>query len=239
MNQELEGHTMKRFDQELGQIHMMVLEMGGLIINQLQNAMQALENKDIHLAQIVARKDREVGSLEINTDQKIFSLLARRNPVARDLRAVMAFSKILTDLEQIGDNAVKVAKITQQIYGNGHQAPSDSMMRDIDYMGTLAVGMLQESMEAFDRMDAMRAEVLAAGGSEMDLEFQDSIRRLSTYVMEDARNIGHTVRIVLIMKALERVGDHARNVAEYVIYMVKGEDIRHRYPDKEEDAEQS
>ncbi len=237
MNQELEGHTIKRFDQELGQIHMLVLEMGGLIVNQLQNAMQALEDKDMQLAHEVANKDRQVDALELQTDEKIISLLARRNPVARDLRTVMAISKILTDLERVGDNAVKVAKITQQLYDSGSPSPADSMMRDIDFMGTLAIGMLQESLEIFDRMDGMRAEVLAAGGSEMDLEFQDSIRRLSTYIMEDARNIGHTVRIVLLMKALERVGDHARNIAEYVIYMVKGEDIRHQYKEKEEDAE--
>ncbi len=238
MNEELEGHTVKKFDQELGQIHMLILEMGGLIIHQLQNAMQALEDKNVQLAHSVAEKDREVDDLEIKTDGKIISLLARRNPVARDLRAVMAFSKILTDLERGGDNAVKVAKITLQIYDNGHQLPADSMMRDIDYMGSLAIRMLQESLETFDRMDAMRAEVLAAGESELDLEFQDSIRRLSTYIMEDARNVGHTVRIVLLMKALERIGDHARNIAEYVIYMLKGKDIRHQHQTKEEDAEQ-
>lgn len=228
MNRQVEGHTVQRFDAELSALYLRVLEMGGLAMSQLEDALEALRNKDLPKARAVIARDSEIDSLEVTADDEIVDVIARRGPVARDLRTVMGFSKAVTDLERVGDEAARIAGVALHIYDSGSSDPSVHLLRDVYTMGKLALGMLRAALEVFDRMDAEGAERVAEGQTEMDAEFRSSVRRLATFVMEDSRNVGHAVSVVVIIKALERVGDHARNIAEYVIYLVKGTDVRHR-----------
>lgn len=223
----LEGHTHKRFDGELVNLHLKVLEMGGLALDQLRLARLALKEKDLRFAHQVIERDVEVDELEVTIDEEIANILARRNPMAKDLRAVLAFSKIIGELERIGDEAVKAATLALQMYDNDGSDPSTSMLRDISSMGRLVYAMLKDCLQILDHLDAERALEIVAGHSEVDAEFQASVRRLATFIMEDARCVGHSIKVVLCMKALERIGDHSRNLAEYVVFLVNGKDVRH------------
>ncbi len=227
MTLELEGHTHKRFDGELVNLHLKVLEMGGLAADQLRLALSVIKDKNLHLAHKVITRDIEVDELEVKVDEEIVSVLARRNPMARDLRAVISFSKIISDLERIGDEAVKISSLALQMYDNDGADPAASMLRDIVTMGRLVSAMLEDSLKVFDRLDAQHALDIVSGHTELEAEFQSSVRRLATFLMEDARNVGYIIKVVLITKALERIGDHSKNIAEYVIYLINGKDVRH------------
>jgi len=229
MTQTLEGHTVRRYDGELNAIHMRVLEMGGLVQEQVRQALQALLNKDVKAAEAVLDREHSVDKLELKADDDVMTVIARRGPVARDLRVVIAFLKAITDLERIGDEAARIGYLTTEIYGNGRADPATSLLRDIQTMGNFAKGMLKDALEAFDNLDSALAEKIVTDQRDLDAEFQSSLRRLTTFVLEDARNVGHTIQVVLVIKALERIGEHARNLAEYVIYLVRGDDVRHRY----------
>ncbi|MGZ8217177.1 phosphate signaling complex protein PhoU [Methylomagnum sp.] len=225
-----EGHTVKRFDGEMNRLHLRVLEMGGLALAQLKDALHALKHKDLDLAQKIAPRESQIDLLEVETDADIVGLIARRCPLGGDLRMVMAISKTVTDLERIGDEAIRIANIVHQIYGNDGGTPSEHLLRDVNIMGELAVDALEKSLHAFDELDEFAAEALLETHDKLEEEFEAGLRRLITYVMEDSRNIGFAVSLVLAIKALERIGAHAHNVAEYVIYQVRGKDIRHQHP---------
>lgn len=225
---QIEGHTVHRYDGELSKLHVLLVEMGGLVHNQVLRSLESLKNEDLDLAAEIIDRDNEVDDLELQVDSEIESILARRTPVARDLRTVLACSKSVTDLERIGDEAIKIARITIKFFDGEAVTPSDNMIRDVFRMGRLAAESLRKAMNVLDTFDVDAAESLIHDDHELDSEFQDSIRRMATYMMEDARNIGHSIRIVLAIKALERIGDHAGNIAENVIYLVKGKDVRHQ-----------
>jgi phosphate transport system protein len=230
MNIKAEGHTIKRFDGELSQLHYRVLEMGGLALTQVKDALRSLKAKDTVLARKISQREHEVDLLEIETDAEIVELIARRSPVGSDLRMVMAVSKSVTDLERIGDEAVRIANTILQIYGAEGLDPNDQLLRDVHVMGAMAVDALEKALELFDRLDEKAARELILGRQEFEEEFEAGLRRLMTYVMEDSRNIGFAVNMVLALKALERIGAHAQNLAEFVIFQVKGKDIRHQNP---------
>jgi phosphate transport system protein len=227
MSQPLEGHTVHRYDGELNTLHLSMLEMAGLVLEQTRLAVQALRNKNLYLAYEVIEREQEVDARELEVDQEILSLIARRAPVASDLRVLMSFSKAVTDLERIGDEAARIAYLTVSMFDNERSDPSASLLRDIGSMGALAINTLEQSIETFDNLDADRAESLANADDELDEEFQSGLRRLTTFVLEDARNVGHAINITIILKALERIGDHATNLAEYVVFLLRGKDIRH------------
>jgi phosphate transport system protein len=235
MVQPMEGHTVHRYDGELNNLHLMVLEMGGLALEQTRMALQILKEKDLTLAHTVMEHEHEIDEFEVNVDNEIVSVIARRCPVAKDLRVIMAMSKSVTDLERIGDEAARIANIAVNVYDNDRSDPSMHLLRDINTMGKLSLTMLKEALGLFDSLDSTRAEQLLRDHNELDAEFQSSLRRLSTFLLEDARNVGHTVSIVLIIKALERIGDHAKNLAEYVIFLIKGEDVRHQSKEQNND----
>lgn len=227
MSTQIEGHTIHRYDGELRVLHDMVLNMGAMAQRQTLSALQAMEDQDTDLARKIIERDQQVNEQELRIDEEIVAIIARRSPMARDLRAIMSMSKAVTDLERIGDEAARVAERVVRIFDNDGPGPSASLTRDITTMGKLVAAMLQDALEAFRLMDVERAEGMAAGHTELDAEFQSSLRRLATFVMEDSRTVGHTINVTLITKSLERIGDHAHNIAEYIIYLVKGKDVRH------------
>ncbi|MEZ5729296.1 MAG: phosphate signaling complex protein PhoU [Burkholderiaceae bacterium] len=189
--------------------------------------MTALAQARLSLAHEVIRREATVDRLELRLDDDVWWEVGRRNPVARDLRAVMAFSKAVADLERIGDEAARIAHVAVDIYGSDRARPDPALLRDVATMGHLAVGMLREAVRLFDSLDAPEARKVLERNTDLDAEFRSSLRRLSTFVLEDARNIGHAVNAVVVLKSLERIGEHARGLAQYVIYLVRGEDVRH------------
>ena len=223
----LEGHTVTRFDGELNHLHLLLLEMGGLAVDQCNQALSALRDEDLELAQYVIQRETDVDALELKLDSDIWWEVGRRAPVARDLRLVMAFSKSATDLERVGDEATRVAHTALSIYNNEALRPSQNLMRDVYVMGRMANALLRDAIGLLDSLDAKAARSLIERHSDLDAEFQSSLRRVSTFILEDARNVGHAISTVLLIRALERIGGHACNLAEYVIYLVRGDDVRH------------
>jgi len=224
-------HTVKSYDEQLSHLRSVVMEMGGLVEEQIQNAIKAFRGDDPELAREVIARDHTVNGLEVKADEEITNLLALRQPMAVDLRLITSLAKVVTDLERIGDEARKIARITTYINERDAPPPKKKLTRDVKSMGKLAVRMLHESLDALARMDVELAVDVARGDEELDAEFTAALRHLYTYVMEDARMVGHTIDITLIVKALERIGDHSKNISEYVIYLVKGTDVRHTDPE--------
>jgi len=227
MSDILEGHTVRRYDGELNTLHLLVLEMGGLVLDQCKLALESLRTGDLEAARLVLAREAQVDALELKLDDNVWWVVGRRGPIARDLRVVMAFSKAITDLERIGDEAARMANTTLSVYDDEVRRPSRKLLRDVHTMGRIAIGMLQDAIALYDSFDLTSAEALLRRHAELDVEFQSSLRRLSTFILEDARNVGHAINAVLLVKAVERIGDHARNLAEYIIYLVRGEDVRH------------
>jgi len=225
----LEGHIVRRYDGELTNLNLMVLEMGGLAIAQCREALAALQAGNVDLARQVLAREDQVDALELELDENIWWLVGQRAPVGRDLRVVVAVSKAVTDLERVGDEAARIARSVKAIYGDARERrrPGDKLLRDVQSMGRIALKVLEEALALYDNFDADKARALIERDRELDEEFAASLRRVSTFLLEDARNVGHVVEVVMMAKALERIGDHARNLAEYVVYLIGGTDIRH------------
>jgi phosphate transport system protein len=224
----LEGHSVRRYDGELTNLNLMVLEMGGLAVQLCRDVLDALRANDARLAAGVLEREDRVDALELELDDNIWWLVGQRAPVGRDLRVVVAVSKAVTDLERIGDEAARIARSTQSILLDPDgRTPSAKLLRDVHVMGRLALNHVEAAVALYDSFDVDNARLLIERDRELDDEFQASLRRVSTFLLEDARNVGHVVEVVLMTKALERIGDHARNLAEYVVYLVGGTDIRH------------
>lgn len=224
-----DAHIVKSYDEELTHLQNLTLKMGGLVVSQLKNSLEAFRHLDTALAELVIARDNEVDQMEVLADSEIAHVLARRCPVSTDLRFVITVSKSVSDLECIGDEAVRIAGLVSQLAGQ--QTDKNSrMLRDVRHMGEMAMACLQGAMDVFDHWDKQQAQQVFNTYREMDEEFQADLRRLLTYVMEDFRNIGYTVAVVLVIKALERIGHHAQNLVEYVIFQNEGEDVRNRQP---------
>ena len=222
----IEGHTIKRYDGELNHLHGFLLEMGGRVLAQLQEALAAFNERDVLKAQNVVASDHVIDRMEVQADDEIVKLLARRAPVGGDLRLVMAVSKGISDLERIGDEAVRIAGLVIHLFGQEGSDPGRQLLRDVHRMAGLAVGALQDSLKVCEEWNEAKARQLLDAYRELDEEFQSELRRLMTYVMEDARNVGYAITVVLVIKSLERIGHHAQNLAEYVVFQVRGADPR-------------
>ena len=220
-------HIVKRYDQQLAQLRSLVLEMGGLVEDQINRVITALDEEDVAAAREIIARDHLVNGLEVKVDEECTSLIALRQPLASDQRTIIAMSKAVTDLERIGDEAARVARMVVHIYDSSSSPPSNRLFRDVMTMARLASGMLRGSLDALARMDAEKAVEVTEGDRELDAEFQAGLRHLATYMMEDARTIGHAIDVIFMIRSLERIGDHSKNIAEYVIYLVKGRDVRH------------
>ena len=226
-----EEHTVKRFDQDLAALNSLVLKMGGLVEEQISRAVSAITEEDLELARDVIARDHVVNFMDVQADERIVNLLALRQPMGKDLRTITSLGKTVTDLERIGDEAERIARMSIQIYESGGGPPNHALLRDLFPMSKLAAAMLHSALDSLARLDVEQAIETARGDTELDQEFQAALRRLATYIMEDARNVGHAINVIFAVKSLERIGDHSKNIAEYVIYLVKGKDVRHVSPE--------
>jgi len=218
-------HTSKQYEAELDAICTRVLQMGGLVEAQIRAAIDGFSSGDSQLLARVVEDDHRVNSYEVSIDEACAHLIARRQPAASDLRLIMAISKTVTDLERIGDEAEKVARMSKLIHERGMQPAH--RFPGIRHAATAAIGMLRLALDAFARRDAATAAEVLTQDDAIDAEFRSTLRQLITFVMEDPRIISTALEIVWVAKAIERIGDHAKNMAEQVIYIVKGTDVRH------------
>jgi len=218
-------HTSKQFDAELEAVRARVLQMGGLVEDQIVRALDALTRGDTALALRVVEDDHRVNALEVAIDEDCSSIIARRQPAAGDLRMLLMVVKTITDLERIGDEAAKIGRMTQLIYESDRRYIPRSV--EVKHVADLALGMLRNALDAFARLDLAVAAKVVRQDERVDDEFRLIIRQLITFMMEDPRTISHAIEILFIAKAIERIGDHAKNMSEYVVYMVKGKDVRH------------
>jgi phosphate transport system protein len=218
-------HTLKQFDSELEEIRSKVLQMGGLVEEQITRALEALISGNVTLARQVMENDHRVNALEVGIDEDCSTVIARRQPAAKDLRMVMTVVKTITDLERIGDEAAKIARMTRAIYESDR--PTVPRTSEIQHVADIALSMLRTSLDAFARLDLTVAATVVRQDEQVDKAFASILRQLITFMMEDPRTISHAIEILFIAKAIERIGDHAKNMSEYVVYLVKGKDVRH------------
>jgi len=218
-------HTSKQYDAELEAVRAKVLEVGGLVEQQIVNALESLLNADLKLAKDVMMSDTRVNALEVQIDEDCSHIIARRQPAAGDLRMIMMMVKTITDLERIGDEATKIARTAQRIY------EEDRMFKprfnEIKTMVSIVRDMLRTSLDSFARLDDSQTVEVARQDEQVDEQFRAAMRQLITFMLEDPRTISMSLEVLFVAKAVERIGDHAKNISEYVVYMVKGKDIRH------------
>ena len=220
-------HLSTQFDAELSGVSTRVLEMGGLVESQVSRGIAALTSFDGEAAAQVLRDEQRINRMEVEIDRDLSAIIARRQPTARDLRLLIAISKIIANLERVGDEAARIARVVQRLIDGGLPGRLRLPVGDLQYEADLAVAQLRKSLDSFARLDTVRALEVLKRDDEIDQEFEGLMRKLITYMMEDARTISSSIDLVFVAKAVERVGDHAKNLAEAVIYIVKGTDVRH------------
>jgi len=221
---ELSHHYSQQFNQELEAIRTSVLAMGGLVESQLEEAIGALLAGDVELGEQVVANDYQVNAFDVQIDERCTAILARRQPTASDLRLVLAVIKTTADLERIGDEAKRVARMAIRLGTADH---SRGIFLEIEHLGTLVRGLLNKALDAYARMDIVAALEVAKEDQRIDREYENVMRQSITYMMEDPRSIPFMLDIIWSARALERIGDRCRNISEYVIYFVKGKDVRH------------
>ncbi|MBM4192674.1 MAG: phosphate signaling complex protein PhoU [Gammaproteobacteria bacterium] len=221
---ELSQHISRRFNEDLERVRAQVLSMGGLIEQQLAKAVSALVEGDSTLGEAVARDDFEVNRMEVSIDEECSRILATRAPAASDLRLIVAIIKAITDLERMGDECEKIGYIASRLATQ--ERPADKY-REIKHLGRIVQSMVHDSLDAFARIDAEAALKVARQDRLVDEEYEAIQRQAITFMMEDPRNIRRALDVMWVVRALERIGDHAKNICEYVIFMVCGKDIRH------------
>jgi phosphate transport system protein len=232
MEHNINKHISGRFNQELENVRNHVLNMGGLVEQQLSSALDAVSSNDAELAQKVRENDYKVNAMEVSIDEECTRIIARRQPAASDLRLVVAIAKTIADLERIGDEAKRIAKVALDSFTKDQQ----DLLVNIENMGRQVLKMLHDVLDAFARMDVQRAFEVHKEDAKVDREYEAIIRQIMTYMMEDPRSIPKIMDLVWSVRSLERIGDRCQNIAEYIIYFVNGKDIRHI---SQEDIEKS
>jgi phosphate transport system protein len=227
MSKEIDigGHISQQFNEELEDIRNRVMEMGGMVEQQLADAIRSLADRDSALAEKVVSTDYKVNAMEVNIDEECTHVLARRQPAAKDLRLVMAVIKTITDLERIGDEAERIGIMSLELVDASDVLRSAFL--EIEHLGNHVRGMLRDALDAFARLDVELAVRVAKEDLKVDLEYEAVLRHLITYMMEEPRTIPRALHAIWAARSLERIGDRARNICEYVIYLVKGRDVRH------------
>jgi phosphate transport system protein len=220
-------HLSTQFDEELSAISTRVLEMGGMVEAQVAQAVYALTNFSSETADQVLRQEERVNAMEIEIDLDLSTIIARRQPTARDLRLLIAISKAIANLERVGDEAARIARTVQRLVNTGVSSRLRLPVNDLAYESELAIAQLRKALDAFARLDVAKAIEVLKQDDQIDQEFDGLMRKLITYMMEDPRTISSSIDLIFVAKAIERVGDHAKNLAEVIIYVVKGTDVRH------------
>lgn len=224
----VEGHTAKVLDTALVELRLHVVSMGGLAIDQVSTAVRALLDGDATLADMVLARESQLNKFERDIDREAFRLIALHQPVAGDLRMAKAVTRITVELERVGDESKKIARFAARLATGDPPGPVRAVARYLLHMAELTAGMLREAVRAFDEADPALARAVASRDSELDAEFAAALRQLLTLAMEDQRFLGATIDTVFALKGLERIGDHAKNIAEQVVFVSSGEDMRHR-----------
>jgi len=222
-----EKHSSSQFESELDALRARVLEMGRLAGDQLRMAVYALTHFNPEVASQVLVDEGRLNGLEVELDKEASLVIARRQPTASDLRLLVAISKMSGNLERVGDEAARIARTVQRLVGSGVSSRMRQPAADLIHAADLAAMQLRRTMEAFESMNAQQALEVMKQDLLIDTEFEGFLRKLVTYMMEDPRTISASIDFVFVAKAIERIGDHAKNVAEQVIYIVKGTDVRH------------
>ncbi len=220
-----EKHLSTQFDSELSGVSTRVMELGGLVESQIRQAIYALSQFSVEVANQVIETEARVNIMEVEIDRELSSIIARRQPTARDLRLLIAISKTTANLERVGDEAEKIARMVRSIISSGAARNLPSL--ELRVASDLASGLLRKALDAFARLDTREALAILKEDNLIDREFDGFVRKLITYMMEDPRMISPSLDLLFLAKAVERIGDHAKNIGECVIYVVKGEDVRH------------
>lgn len=220
-----EKHLSTQFDSELSAVSTRVMELGGLVESQIRNAILALSQFSVEIANEVSATETRVNAMEVDIDRDLSSIIARRQPTARDLRLLMAISKTTANLERVGDEAEKIARMVRSIIDSG--APRSLPSLELRVAADMASSLLRKALDAFARLDTAAAVSILKEDDLIDREFDGFVRKLITYMMEDPRMISPSLDLLFLAKAIERIGDHAKNIAEFIIYVVKGADVRH------------
>jgi phosphate transport system protein len=223
-NLTFENHIASVFDEELEEIRRDLMNMGGQVEQQLEDAVRAISDADSQLAEQVIQRDSKVDKMELAIDEACVLVIARRQPAASDLRLVVAVTRAVADLERIGDEAKKIAKHALELTESG---PSPMGYTEVRHLAQSVSQMLRNSLDAFARFDADAALETLQQDREIDMEYKTALRELVTYMREDPRSIGRVMSILWVVRSLERIGDHAKNLCEQVVFIVKGKDIRH------------
>jgi len=218
-------HLSSQFDSELSTVSSRVMEMGGLVESQIRTAVYALAQFSVESADQVFELETRVNAMEVDIDRELSSIIARRQPTARDLRLLIAISKTTANLERAGDEAEKIARMVKSIISSG--AARALPASELRVAADLASGLLRKALDAFARLDVNMAVSILKEDDAIDREFDGFVRKLITYMMEDPRTISPSLDLLFLAKAIERIGDHAKNIAEFIIYVVKGADVRH------------
>ncbi len=218
-------HLSTQFDSELNAVSSRVMELGGLVESQIRNAIYALSQFSAEVADQVTEAEAKVNIMEVEIDRDLSSIIARRQPTARDLRLLIAISKTTANLERVGDEAEKIARMVKSIIHSG--AARSLPASELRVAADLASGLLRKALDAFARLDITAAVSILKEDDQIDKEFDGFVRKLITYMMEDPRTISASLDLLFLAKAIERIGDHAKNIAEFIIYVVKGTDVRH------------
>ncbi|WP_042424293.1 phosphate signaling complex protein PhoU [Comamonas granuli] len=219
-------HLSTQFDSELNSVSARVMELGGLVESQIRHAIQALSQFSLESAAQVETLESRVNSMEVEIDHELTTIIARRQPTARDLRLLMAFSKATANLERMGDEATRMARMVRSIIESG--AARSLPTSDLRVAADLASGLLRKALDAFARLDTKAAVDILKEDDLIDHEFDGFVRKLITYMVEDPRTISASLDLLFLAKAIERIGDHSKNIAELIIYLVEGRDVRHQ-----------
>jgi phosphate transport system protein len=222
------GHTVRQFDTELDELRGLVLKMGRLVVQQIRDALDGLLNDKVAVARMVHRREDWVDAMEVEADDRIVDLLVQRQPVGPDLRAILSLGKSVRDLERMGDEAERIARATLDAHERSPGfKPSSELLRDVEAMGALALELVEGSLRSLTQLDVDLAVAVTRRDDELDVNFRAALRRLATFIMEDSRTVGNVIGSTFVLKSLERIGDHATNIAEHVIYLIRGKDVRH------------
>jgi phosphate transport system protein len=235
MSNSFDRHTIHRFDEELQALHFQVVEMGELVSNQLCLALESIKNRDLSLAKGIIDREKVVNEMEVSADTVICTILVKRCPKGSDLRTVLAASKIVNNLERIGDESAKLANFVAYMHSHEHVDANNFPLGEICKLGGVSIEIVQSALEVFERLDGEQARQVGKFHRTLDQQFQHGLHNLMAFLQVEKTNVSNAVSQVLMMKALERIGDHAQHIAELVIFQIEGEEPRHQTPDMAQD----